>query len=58
MDTLLINEKEKLGIVITYYFAWVFSIRNGFWTEMKEIRSKEVENLYSTSLSSFYIFQV
>lgn len=43
MGILLINEKEKVGIVITYYFAWVFSIKNGFWTEMKEIRSKEVE---------------
>ena len=43
INTLLINEKEKVGIVITYYFAWVFSIKNGFWTERKEIRSKEVE---------------
>ena len=43
INTLLINEKEKVGIVITYYFAWVFSIKNGFWTERKEIKSKEVE---------------
>ena len=59
MGTLLINEKEKVGIIITYYFASVFSIKNSFWTEMKKIKSKEVEKFIKyKSQVILHVFQV
>lgn len=46
---LLMDEKESRG---HYYFAFVFSIKNSFWSEMKKMKSKEVEKLYN------YTFQI
>ena len=53
------NEKEKVGIVNSYYFASVFSIKDGFWTEMKKIKIQEAEKFIKyKSQFILHIYQV